>query len=278
MNAIVERKTSDLVQAQAENNMIITSLERLACNPEVNINTIERLWEMQQQEIARGAKMAYNSDMAALQSKMPIINKNGAIVIDNVERSKYSKYEDIMRVISPLLEEYGFSVSFESEFPNGQMLMIGEISHSMGHSKKTSMLLPFDKSGSKNAVQAVGSTTAYGMRYVIKMMFNIADGKADDDGHGSADDMLAKYKGATQNFKAMGLAVNKNIASISYVRECMDNNDISSAAEAYYEINSEDIEAMWIAPTKGGAAWRTSDIDAIKTKFSEYHPERKENQ
>lgn len=277
MNEIAERKTSDLAVAQEKNNMIITSLERIACNPDADINKLERLWEMQQQEVARGAKMAYNNDMAALQSDMPIIGKNGAIVVNGVERSKYSKYEDVMRVISPLLDKFGFSISFETDFPEGGMMVIGEISHSMGHSKKTSMLLPFDTSGSKNAVQAIGSTTSYGMRYVLKLMLNIADGQTDDDGHGTDEDKLAKYMGAIKNFKAMGLATNRNISSISYVRECIDSGDIESAAQGYWEIEKEDQEALFIAPTKGGAAWRTADIKLINEEFSKYHPERKEN-
>ena len=276
MNEIAERKTSELEQAQEKNAMIISSLERIACNPDADINKLERLWEMQQQETARGAKMAYNAAMAGLQSKMPVIAKNGAIVVNGVERSKYSKYEDIMRVISPLLNEFGISISFETEFPQGAMKIIGEISHSMGHSKKTDILLPIDSSGSKNGVQAVGSTTSYGMRYVLKLMLNIADGQTDDDGHGSAEDQIGKLQYAVDRYKAMGFAANGNLRSIAYVRECLDSGDIESAAQGYWEILQDDQEALYVAPTKGGAAWRTSDIKAIKEEFGQYHPNRKD--
>jgi hypothetical protein len=39
------------------------------------------------------------------------------------------------------------------------------LSHELGHSEETTMTLPLDTSGSKNNVQAVGSSTSYGKRY-----------------------------------------------------------------------------------------------------------------
>ncbi|WP_409524602.1 ERF family protein [Pseudomonas sp.] len=45
------------------------------------------------------------------------------------------------------------------------------------------MLLPLDTSGSKNAVQAVGSSTSYGKRYVMSALLNLTTRGEDDDGH-----------------------------------------------------------------------------------------------
>ncbi|WP_340146807.1 ERF family protein [Halomonas sp. PA16-9] len=43
------------------------------------------------------------------------------------------------------------------------------------------MLLPADISGNKNAVQAFGSSTSYGKRYVLSALLNITRGQ-DDNG------------------------------------------------------------------------------------------------
>jgi hypothetical protein len=43
------------------------------------------------------------------------------------------------------------------------------------------MVLPHDSSGSKNAVQAIGSTTSYGRRYAASMLLNIVTRGEDDD-------------------------------------------------------------------------------------------------
>ena len=63
------------------------------------------------------------------------------------------------------------------------MTVTGVLMHRAGHSMRTSMTLPFDTSGSKNAVQAIGSSVSYGKRYVISAMLNIATRKEDDNGY-----------------------------------------------------------------------------------------------
>jgi hypothetical protein len=47
------------------------------------------------------------------------------------------------------------------------------------------MELPFDNSGSKNTVQAIGSSVSYGKRYVLCMLLNISTGGEDNDGNGA---------------------------------------------------------------------------------------------
>jgi len=48
------------------------------------------------------------------------------------------------------------------------------------------MTLPLDNSGSKNAVQAVGSSVSYGKRYVMAALLNITTRGEDDDGNAAA--------------------------------------------------------------------------------------------
>ena len=61
------------------------------------------------------------------------------------------------------------------------------MSHSAGHTRKYSTEMPADGKGAKGndvmtKTHAFGSATQYGMRYLIKMIFNIAIGE-DDDGN-----------------------------------------------------------------------------------------------
>src|SRR5690606_9193784 len=51
-----------------------------------------------------------------------------------------------------------------------------------GHSEETTIFLPADTSGSKNSVQAVGSSTSYGKRYTASALLNITTRGEDDDG------------------------------------------------------------------------------------------------
>ncbi|HET9820175.1 MAG TPA: ERF family protein, partial [Rhodanobacteraceae bacterium] len=50
-----------------------------------------------------------------------------------------------------------------------------------GHREETSITLPADTSGSKNAVQAVASSTSYGKRYTAGALLNLTSHGEDDD-------------------------------------------------------------------------------------------------
>lgn len=232
---------------------LITQIERIASDPNVDINKLEALWGMQKEEQGRQAKMAYNGAMSAMQSVMPIIKKSG-LILDNSKnvRSKYAKYEDVIAAVQPLLITYGFSVSFKTEFNNSCLQVTGVVSHAQGHEESTIMTLPFDDSGAKNKVQAIGSSVSYGKRYCLCMLLNIAASGEDDDGNKASDNEEKKAIYARDKLVAMGIAVRNNIESIIYVKENIKSGDLLEAAVAYFEISQEDQEALEIAPTKGG--------------------------
>jgi hypothetical protein len=60
------------------------------------------------------------------------------------------------------------------------------LGHVGGHAEETTMTLPHDSSGSKNAVQAIGSSTSYGKRYTALSLLNITTRGEDDDGNGGS--------------------------------------------------------------------------------------------
>jgi hypothetical protein len=57
----------------------------------------------------------------------------------------------------------------------------------MGHSESTSLSASPDTSGSKNAIQAIGSTVSYLQRYTILALTGLATEDMDDDGHAAAE-------------------------------------------------------------------------------------------
>ena len=64
-----------------------------------------------------------------------------------------------------------------------RITVTGVLSHRLGHSEQTTMQLPTDITGAKNPVQAIGSSTSYGKRYVAMALLNISSRGEDDDGH-----------------------------------------------------------------------------------------------
>ena len=56
-----------------------------------------------------------------------------------------------------------------------------KITHELGHSEETSLSAPADSSGSKNAIQAIGSTITYLQRYTLLALTGLATHEQDDD-------------------------------------------------------------------------------------------------
>jgi len=167
----------------SESTAIIQVIERAAMNPNVDIDKMERLLQMQERILARNAKAEYDADFALMQQELPVIVERGGIKDRNGNtQSKYALWEDINEAIKPVLAKYGFGISFRTGKIDGQISVTAVLSHRAGHREETTLELPTDASGSKNAVQSVGSSTSYGKRYTAGALLNLTSRGEDDDG------------------------------------------------------------------------------------------------
>jgi hypothetical protein len=90
-----------------------------------------------------------------------------------------------VETIRPILFRHGFALSFKpSVSARGEPVVVGVLRHQGGHKEEAELVLPFDPSGGKNPVQAVGSSLSYGQRYVTKLILNLASRKLDEDDDG----------------------------------------------------------------------------------------------
>jgi hypothetical protein len=177
----------------SESAAIIQVIERAAMNPNVDIDKMERLLQMQERIMERNAKAAFAADLSQMQQHLPVIAENGKIVVRDkvtkqvIQSTGYALWEDINEAIKPVLSAHGFALSFKTGIaPDSKVMVTGILSHRDGHSEETTMALPHDSTGSKNAVQAVGSSTSYGKRYTACALLNITSRGEDDDGEAAA--------------------------------------------------------------------------------------------
>ena len=196
MNAVTKAEPVGEVQDYAGGLLAI--IERAARDPSVDVNKMERLFEMQERVQQRASKTAYTTALAELQPNLPVITERGKIIVreklangkregEIQQETSYALWEDINEAIRPLLAEHGFSLSFRTGLSaDGRVTVTGVLAHRYGHSEETTMVLPHDSSGSKNAVQAIGSSTSYGKRYAAMALLNITSRGEDDDGIGAA--------------------------------------------------------------------------------------------
>ena len=159
--------------------------ERLARDPNVDVDKLERLIGMQERIMRHNAKSAFDSSFAKMQPEIPVIDEHGRIEVKGELRSTYAPLEDIHEVIKPLCAKWGFSVRHRTEWPQdraGIIRIVGILSHEQGHREESVFEAPLDKSEYRSAIQSMGSTVSYGRRYTTMDLLNIATRKADNDG------------------------------------------------------------------------------------------------
>ena len=177
-------------------SQIIDAIIKAAADPKMNIAKFERLVAMKEHMEEREAKINYDNALAELQAELPEVDRHGRLVIrrkdpatgartgDIEQSTAYPKWEDVMSVLRPLLRKHLFSLSFRTGLSaDGRITVTGVLARS-GHREETTITLQHDSTGSKNPVQAVGSTNSYGKRYTAFLLLNIVSRGEDDDGAG----------------------------------------------------------------------------------------------
>lgn len=179
--AVIEHQESAVVVKQ-ESDTILQVIGRAAADPQCDIEKMERLLAMHERMQAKNSQTEFNAAMAAMQCDIPSIAERG----EGHNRKTYATLEDINDVIKPIMQRYGFAISFRVAHVASGINVTGVLMHKAGHREETSLLLPADTSGNKNAVQAVASSVSYGKRYVMCAMLNISTRGEDDDGYAAA--------------------------------------------------------------------------------------------
>lgn len=160
---------------------MVSMLERLATNPAVDVDKLRQLIDMQERVLNREAEAAFNAAFAVMQGDIPTIEEKAS-----TDKGTYAPLEDIIEVVRPILKEHGFSLSFKTDWPDGGKVKVtGILTHRAGHARESLFIAGADTSGSKNAIQALGSSVQYGRRYVTKDLLCIVTRDEDDDGASS---------------------------------------------------------------------------------------------
>jgi len=153
---------------------------------------LQILQEMYFKDQARKAEMAFNRAMNAAQAEITRISPDA---YNQQTKSKWATYAKLDYILRPIYTRHGFALSFDTE-PMPPELQITRIkchvSHIEGHTRTYYQDVPADGKGAKGGdvmtkTHAVGSSDSYGMRYLLKMIFNIAIGEDDNDGNGPVE-------------------------------------------------------------------------------------------
>lgn len=175
--------------APSESAAILSVIERMATNTEIDPDRIERFIALKERMDKEAARKSFAAALAECQSALPIIEERGQIKYGKKNQENddtgptYALWEDINEAIRPVLKEHGFALSFRTgQTLEGKITVTGILSHREGHFEETTIAMVHDTSGAKNAVQAMGSSISYGKRYTAGALLNFTSRGEDDDG------------------------------------------------------------------------------------------------
>jgi hypothetical protein len=176
--AVQKVEIKEQAPAIAEASALISMLERMARDPNVDPARIQQFLKMKQDDEDRVSRRAFMAAFSDLQGELPAVARRG-----KAHNGKaYARFEDLVEAYRPYLVKHCFALSFRTEQQDGSIKITGVLGHKDGHEERTSIVLPMDKTGNKNDVQAWGSSTSYGKRYVAMTLLGIATEDEDDDG------------------------------------------------------------------------------------------------
>lgn len=181
----------DVQRLQVEGFINLT--RELAINPNVDPDKLEKLLNLQERVLDRGAKQAYDDAMHLAQEEMEFIRTDKK----NTDKgNKYASYKALDKAIRPIYTRHGFSISFDTgpgkpeygPIPDGYIRVLMDIAHSSGHQVQKHVEIPVETTGAQGTkmmtrIHATGSAMSYGKRYLLIFGFNLAVGEQDDDGN-----------------------------------------------------------------------------------------------
>jgi hypothetical protein len=176
-------KVSIIPQEEPRPLAAVTPMDMLnrAVSSGASLEMVEKLMTLQERWDASQARKAFDKAIAAAKAKITPIQRNAKGHNDK----RYADFAAIAKVVDPILSEHGLSYRFRTA-QSDRISVTCILSHEAGHSEETTLTGPPDASGSKNAIQAIGSTLTYLQRYSLVQMLGLA-AAADDDGKAGAD-------------------------------------------------------------------------------------------
>ncbi len=191
-------------------------IERASRDPNVDIDKMERLMAMHERMVQRDAETAFNNALVECQQAMRTI---GADKHNSQTRSNYLTFAKLDKVLRPIYSSRGISISFGTDdSPKPECVRVIAHVSKGGFTRVYKVDMPADGKGAKGGdvmtkTHATGAAIAYGSRYLLKAIFNVAVGEEDDDGNlgdkraampeGQKADFLTAIEGADKDALAV---------------------------------------------------------------------------
>ncbi len=171
----------------------VTVVEPLAITPMSMLQTavargatldeLTKLMDLQERHEKTEARKAFVVALNAFKADPPAVLKDKAVSFGNTAY-RHASLDGASEIIGAALAKHDISHRWNVEQADGKIKVTCILTHALGHSESVTMEAGADTSGSKNAIQALGSAVSYLQRYTLFTASGIAPKNVDDDGRG----------------------------------------------------------------------------------------------
>lgn len=168
------------IPEESSTAMVMMAMQK-GFTPEI----IEKMMDLAERNEKNEARKAYHRAMAQFKSNPPEIEKDKKVLFQAGGKEvgySHASLGNVAHKINKALSDCDLSASWTTKQDNGAITVTCRITHAQGHSEETSLTAAPDLSGSKNAIQAMGSTISYLERYTVLALTGLATADMDDDG------------------------------------------------------------------------------------------------
>tara|TARA_R110000772_G_scaffold143235_1_gene252715 strand:- start:213 stop:1013 length:801 start_codon:yes stop_codon:yes gene_type:complete len=236
----------------------------------VNVEALEKLMDLQERYEATVAKKEFAIALSNFQASCPTIKK-----VRKGPSYVYAAFDDIMRVISPVLQAHGFSLSFNQSTAEDMTYMKCVVIHSGGHTmestydtQKSKPIMSRAGNSVTNLEQAGASSNSFAKRYCLVNAMNIICTDMDDD----AQSVTPRQQDA--NFApATSPKIDKRAVAIKSIKLRMEkaslvDADVDTALSVLMKKKVDDwekLEAKVIMRLDSEGGWKTiKDFDLTR--------------
>lgn len=162
--------------------MTPAGLLQLAVQQGADLDKLEKLMALQERWEANEARKAYVAALSAFKADPPTVRKSKSASFGSGKAAyDYATLDRVVDVIAPALAHHDLSHNWSVSQGETGISVTCTLTHVMGHSESVTLQAPADTSGSKNAIQAIGSTVTYLQRYSLLAITGLAAADMDDD-------------------------------------------------------------------------------------------------
>lgn len=164
---------------------LMVIIDRAAKDPTFDVAKLDQLLQVKERWDAAEAKRAFVAALNAFKKDPPTLTKNKQVKYGQGERVtdyRHATLDQVSAVIGKALSLVGITHRWDVVQADSTIRVGCILTHERGHSERVEIVGVADASGSKNAIQAVGSTITYLQRYTLLAATGMAVKGQDDDG------------------------------------------------------------------------------------------------